>query len=187
MDRIELEATLNRDRAWLLDALAAMSPEDLVRGATPSEHDPSVMWTPLDHFVHLALIEHSFIGMIRRHMEGNPNPVGLLTDRDGTERSREEIMKGVHQMTEDWATRHRAKSLSEVVAVTQAARAETIKLISELSDEQLAERLPGAPWGDGTIGGVLGAHAQHGRMHWRWMKEGFEKQGLTPPRAAHAG
>jgi hypothetical protein len=40
-----------------------------------------------------------------------------------------------------------------------------------LSDEQLEETLPGAPWADGTIGGVLSANAGHGRMHWGWAKE----------------
>jgi hypothetical protein len=179
MDRITLESKLNRDRAWLLDALASLNPEDLVRGATPSEHDANVMWSPLDHFVHLALIEHNFAAMIRRHVAGDANPVGLLTDKDGKERSREDIMAGVHAMTENWATKHRGKPLSEAVAVTQAARAETIKLLAELTDEQLAQKLPGAPWADGTIGGVLGANADHGRMHWKWMKDGFAAQGIT--------
>mgnify|MGYP000367409347 CR=1 FL=1 len=42
---------------------------------------------------------------------------------------------------------------------------------SELTDEQLEEVLPGAPWADGTVGGVIGANADHGRMHWKWAKD----------------
>ena len=93
-------------------------------------------------------------------------------------------MASVHAMTEAWAERHRQKSLSEVVAVGQAARAETFKLLGELSDAQLAETLPGAPWADGTVGGVLAANADHGRTHWSWMKEGFESNGLPAPAGA---
>jgi hypothetical protein len=124
--------------------------------------------------------------MVRRHLEGDANPVGLMTDDKGQERSREDLMKGVHAMTEAWAEKHRAHSLSEVIAVGQRARAATLQLISELSDEQLLEKLPGAPWADGTIGGVLGTNADHGRMHWRWLKEGFEAQGLAAPAGARA-
>ena len=187
MNRIDLEVKLNRDRAWLLEAFAAMDPADLERGATPSEHDPATMWTPKDHLVHLAGIELNFVRMVRRHLEGDANPVGLMKDESGRERSREDIMKGVHAMTEAWAEKHRGSSLSEVVAVGQRARGETLQLVSELSDAQLAEKLPGAPWADGTIGGVLGTNADHGRMHWHWLKEGFEAQGLKAPAGATAG
>jgi hypothetical protein len=47
----------------------------------------------------------------------------------------------------------------------------SLELLSELTDEQLEEVLPGAPWADGTIGGVIGANADHGRMHWKWAKD----------------
>ena len=66
---------------------------------------------------------------------------------------------------------HHADSLSQVVALTAQARAETLILLSELSDEQLEQVLPGAPWADGTVGGVRGANADHARMHWKWLGE----------------
>jgi hypothetical protein len=31
--------------------------------------------------------------------------------------------------------------------------------------------LPGAPWADGTVGGVIAANADHCRMHWKWAKD----------------
>ena len=91
-------------------------------------------------------------------------------------------MASVHEMTESWTDEHRTKTLSEVVALGQKARAETLALLSELSDEQIAEKLPGAPWADGTIGGVLATNAVHGRMHWHWVKQGMAEVGMTPPR-----
>jgi hypothetical protein len=178
LDRTEIEIKLNRDRAWLLETYATMPSDLLERGVTRSEHDAETMWSAKDHLVHLAGIEHNFVRMIRRHLGGASNPVGLREDDQGNPRSREEIMAGVHAMTEDWANRHRGKSLSELIAVGQKARAETLLLLSELSDDQLAETLPGAPWSDGTIGGVLAVNADHGRMHYQWVKEGFSSAGI---------
>ncbi len=172
MNRSEIEVVLNRDRAWLLETYAAMSLEELVQGVTASEHDPSTMWSAQDHLAHLAGIERSFNGMIRRHFAGDPNPVGLLTDAGGQPRTRDQIMVAVHEMTEAWVREHRGTSLSEVVAMGQAGRAETLALLSELTDAQLEEKLPGAPWADGTVGGVLATNAGHGRMHWAWIQEG---------------
>lgn len=81
-------------------------------------------------------------------------------------------MAAVHEANEDWVSRHRALSLNEIVAVSQQVRSETLVLLSELSGEQLLEKLPGAPWADGTIGGVLAVSGDHGRMHWLWLREG---------------
>lgn len=175
MDRTEIEVKLNRDRAWLLETYVALSPDDLVRGVTPSEHDASVTWSPKDHLAHLAGIERNFNAMVRRHVAGDANPVALDRSGDGARLTRGEIMARVHRMNEDWVREHRARTLSELVALTQAIRAETLALMAELTDEQLLEKLPGAPWADGTIGGVLAVNADHGRMHWHWVKEGFER------------
>lgn len=171
MDRIEIETQLNNDRVWLLKAMNDLSPEQLVLPLTPSEHDPANMWTAIDHFVHLALIERNFAAMIRRHVGGADNPVGLLHDETGQVRTREQIMAAVHAMTEEWQVEHRGISLSRAIAITAGARAITLQLLSELTDEQLNEILPGAPWADGTVGGVLAANAGHGRMHWGWLKD----------------
>lgn len=182
MNRIEIELKLNRDRAWLLETYAMLPAADLLRGVTPSEHDKSSMWTTKDHLAHLAGIEFNFVRMVRRYLGGEANPVGLRTDASGAPRTMEQVMATVHEMTESWTIEHRDKSLSEVVALGQRARGETLALIAELTDEQLVEKLPGAPWADGTIGGVLATNADHGRMHWHWVKQGMAQVGMTPPR-----
>jgi hypothetical protein len=184
MDRRDIEATLNKDRAWLLETYAAMPDDELVRGVTPSEHDPSSKWSAKDHLAHLAGIEKNFNAMVRRHFAGDSNPVGLATGPDGQPRTREQIMASVHQMTEAWVREHRPKSLSEVVALGQSIRADTLALLAELTDAQLDEKLPGAPWADGTVGGVLAVNADHGRMHWKWIKDGRASLDALPlPRA----
>lgn len=173
MDRTEIEVKLNRDRAWLLETAAALPLADLTKPATTSAHDPASAWSAQDHLVHLAGIEMNFVEMIRRFLGGDANPVGVVNNPDGTRESMDEIMRVVNEMNERWVVQHRGKSLADVAALGQRARAETLSLLGELSDEQLAQKLPGAPWSDGTIGGVLSVNADHGRMHWKLVKEGW--------------
>jgi hypothetical protein len=173
MNRVDIEVKLNKGRIWVLEMFTALPEAELLRGATVSEHDHTSMWTPKDHLVHVSGIELNFNAMIRRHLAGDRNPVGLRSKEDGSTRTMEEIMAIVHEMTERWVREHRSKSLSEVVAVGQRVRADTLALLAELTDEQLGETLPGAPWADGTIGGVLGVNADHGRTHWQWARDGM--------------
>ena len=173
MNRSEIEVKLHTDRAWLVQAFTDMTEADRLKPATPSESDPSVIWCAQDHLVHLAGIEGNFNRMIRRHFEGAPNPVGLRQDDSGRERSREEIMAGVHRMNEDWVERYRGRSLSEVLALGQRVRSDTLALLSELSDQQLAEIVPGAPWAGGVVGGILMVNGDHARQHMRWVKDGW--------------
>jgi hypothetical protein len=171
MNRVELESKLNEGRNWLLAKYSALSEEQLKRPLTQSQHDPENHWTPLDHLAHLALVERDFATMVKRHFAGKSNPVGLLNDDLGQPRTREEIMAIVNAATEAWQVAHRDDTFSEVVALTGAARGATLVIVAELSDAQLDETLPGAPWDDGTVAGVLGANADHGRMHWKWLEE----------------
>ena len=173
MRRIDIEIELHEGRVWLLNEYRGLTEEQLHTGLTPSEHDPSNMWTALDHLAHLSLIEHNFAAMVRRHGAGHANPVGLRNDDAGNPRTMPEIMASVHAMTDEWQRKHAGKSFDDVVALGQAARAVTLTLLSELTDDQLNEKLPGAPWADGTVGGVLAANAGHGRMHWKWVTEAF--------------
>jgi hypothetical protein len=171
MNRVELETKLNEGRNWLLAKFEGLSEEQLHRPLTESQHDPDNRWTALDHLAHLALIERNFSAMVKRHLGGSANPVGLMIDATGKPRTRDEIMADVHADTEKWQIKHRGKGLSGVVALTSAERGATLQLVAQLSDAQLEEKLPTAPWADGTIGGVLGANADHGRMHWKWLEE----------------
>jgi hypothetical protein len=171
MNRVEIETRLNEGRNWLLAKFEGLSDDQLRRPLTQSQHDPENHWTPLDHLAHQALIENNFIAMVKRHFAGRANPVGLLNDDSGQPRTRDDIMKIVHAQTEEWQVAHHDDSFSEVLALTAAARGATLRLLSELRDEQLEEDLPGAPWADGTVGAVLGTNADHGRMHWKWLEE----------------
>ncbi|MFN0112617.1 MAG: DinB family protein [Blastocatellia bacterium] len=170
MTRAELETKLNNDFAWMLETWAAFSPEDRTRDLKASSADPEFLWNAQDHLVHLAGIESVFNNIIRRQAAGEPNPIQLFDAKhDGSRPSREEIMARVHQMNDDWIRKHRGKSFNEVVVLSQKVRAETLALLAELSDEQLQQKIPGAPWADGTVGGVMGVNGDHARQHHGWI------------------
>lgn len=171
MNRTELEIKLNRDRAWLLETFSEISSEDLNRGITTSRNNPESLWSAKDHLAHLIGIEVAFNGIIKRHIAGDPSPIGIATGPDGALRSREEMMPFVHAMNEEWVNEHKGKSFSEVVALGQRVRSKTLALIAGLTDDQLTERVPGAPWGDGTIGGILAINGDHSRQHYGWVSE----------------
>jgi len=175
MNRTEIEAKLNRERASLLESYASLPPEDVTRGVTQSRHEGSAHWSAKDHLAHLAGIEHIFNGIIRRYLAGDPDPIRLPKGPDGNLLPREQIMPGVHAMNETWVKEHREKTLSEVVALGQKIRSETLGLLAELTDQQLQEKVPGAPWADGTIGGILSVNADHGRNHFKQVTEGLAK------------
>jgi hypothetical protein len=170
MNRVEIEIRLNRDRAWLLERLAEMSEDELRAPRTVSEHDPQSTWSYADHFIHTTLIERNWNEMIRRHVGGGR---GLPARRraDGTPQSMDEIMADVHAWTEEWKADHHGMPFDELARIGLATRADTLALLAELSDDDLASTIPGAPWADGTVGAILAANADHGRMHWHWARE----------------
>ncbi len=173
MNRIEIEVKLNRDRSWLLETLSGMSEDDLTAPRTASEHEADKTWSFADHFIHTTLIEKNWNAMFRRHLEGQQGMAPRLRE-DGEAQTMEEIMAGIHAWTEEWADKHRGKSLNDLVRIGLAVRAETLKYLSELSDEDLQSKIPGAPWADGTVGGIMAANADHGRIHYGYAKEGHE-------------
>ena len=170
--RAEIIDKLHRERDALEERYRALTPEQLTAPCTESQTEGEAPWSAKDHVAHLAMIERAFQGMIRRTISGESNPVGL--DFKGASMS--DIMIRVHQGNQDNVDEHRDDDLDTLFADLDAARADTLALIDQLTDEQLAAPLPGAPWNDGSIGGVLITNAHHAIQHWAWVEEGLRSQ-----------
>jgi hypothetical protein len=166
-DRATITSKLERELEKLVTHYRAMPADDLARPCTESEADDGAPWSAKDHLAHLAMIERAFQAMIRRGVSGSDNPVGL----GGTDRSA--IMARVHKGNEDNVASHKDDDLDTLIADLESARRDTLALLDELTDEQLAEPLKGAPWADGTIGGVLITNAHHQIQHTAWVQEGL--------------
>jgi hypothetical protein len=154
-ERAQLEA---RYRALPADQLTAPCTEDQSGGAP---------WSAKDHIAHLTHIERAFNGMIRKALAGEENPVGF------EKKPVQDIMAMVHGGNRENVADHRDDDLDALLADFDATRADTLSLIESLTDEQLAAPLPGAPWNDGSIGGVLITNAHHAVQHWAWVEEGL--------------
>jgi hypothetical protein len=173
VNRIEIEIELNRGRADALEAIAAMSDDELRAPRTRSEHDPESWWTYADHFIHTTLIERSFNEMVRRHLRGEQGMDTAMVDASGKAlRPMEDLMAYVHTYTEGWKREQEGKPVDELVRIGLTVRADTLALLASLDDDQLASKIPGAPWADGTVGGVLSVHSAHSRMHRSWADAG---------------
>lgn len=171
--RVDIEIKLHRSRADALEMISALSDDELRSPRTRSEHDEESWWSFADHFVHTTLIERNFNDMVRRHLRGERGMDPSLVDDSGKAmRPIGDVMAYVHAFTERWKVENEGKPLDELVRIGLAVRADTLALLAELTDEQLASKIPGAPWSDGTVGGIMAVHADHWAMHLRWAREG---------------
>jgi hypothetical protein len=169
--RESITGKLAKERDALIQAYRALTPDELTCECTKSEDPDGSPWAAKDHLAHLAMIERAFQGMIRRSMDGDANPVGLGSG------SREDVIGRVHRNNEKSVDEHRGDSLDSLLADLDAARRETLDLLAGVPDDRLTEKVPGAPWADGTIGGVLITNAYHEMQHLAWVREGLEAAG----------
>jgi hypothetical protein len=112
-------------------------------------------------------IEEAFLTMAKRTVEGHEKPL----DFGATEPA--DVIKRVHDDNETHVRSLADQSVDDLLDQLASARADTLAFIETLDDDQLTQRIPGAPWGDGSIGGVLMANAGHEKMHLHWVDEGL--------------
>lgn len=172
--RAEILDALRRSHERLFAHFRALTSEELERPCTESEVPGDTPWRPRDHLAHLAFIEREFQEMIHRTIEGETDPIGFGS-RIGTTK-REEVLAWVHRQNQAYAKVHAADSLEEILTDLTATRQKSLELLEQLTDEQLALPVPGAPWADGTIGGVLITNAYHAERHTSWVEEGLRRQ-----------
>ncbi|MEO8971209.1 MAG: DinB family protein [Ktedonobacteraceae bacterium] len=165
-------STLAEAHEDLLAYYRALTPEELESICTASEVPDGEPWRPKDHLAHLTLIEHAFQGMVRRTLKGSADPVGF--SRTGAT-TREEILAWIHRNNQAYVDAHRNDSLETLLADLAHTRQETLTLLDQLTDEQLSLPLPGAPWGDGMVGGILMTNAHHEQQHLAWMQQGLHQ------------
>ena len=166
-DRDAITGKLQKELNDLIAYYETLSDEDLRRECTESEAPSGAAWAAKDHVAHLAMIERAFLGMISRGRAGDANPVGF------SGRDREDVMAQVHRGNQENVDAHREDDLRTLLADLNSARQDTLALLEQLTDEELERPLKGAPWADGTIGGVLITNAYHQRQHVEWVRHGL--------------
>ena len=165
-------STLAETRAKVLARYEAFTQEELERPCTQSEAPDGAPWRSKDHLAHFALVERAFYGMVQRTLKGSDDPVSF--SRTGA-KNREEVLAWIHRNNQAYVDAHRDDTLQMLLNELSDARRTTLSLLAELTDEQLKQPIPGAPWGDGTIGGVLATNAQHELQHLGWVEAGLRQ------------
>jgi hypothetical protein len=166
-DRSAILDTLERQRAELAGRYRAFSDDVVVQPCTESETEGGGRWTPKDHLAHLLRVEEAFLAMAKRTVQGEVS-APVLGDGD-----RSSVLARVHRDNERHVAGLRERTVEDLLAELDAARAETLAFLATIDDEQLDLPIPGAPWADGTIGGVLMTNAHHERQHLAWVDEGL--------------
>ena len=188
-------------RAEILDILAAsqtqvlaffqgLSPEDLERPATASEVPGAAPWRAKDHFAHLVQNERNIQHLLRHALAGEERDVflrlqypegmempGILGDLSAlTPEEEERLEMAVASVNQTYVNAHHDDSMEMLAADFLAARQETLDLLQQFTDDQLAAPVP-TVIGDQAAGDLFAGRAGHAAMHMTWIEEGF-RQGL---------
>ncbi len=188
-------------RAEILDILAAsqtqvmaffqgLSPEDLERPATASDVPGAAPWRAKDHLAHLVKNERNIQQMLRRTLagetrdvflrlqypEGMPLP-GILGDLSAlTPEEEERLGMAIAQLNQAYVDAHHDDSMEMLAADYLAARQDTVDLLHQFTDDQLAAPMPTVV-GDAAAGDLFAGRAGHAAEHITSIEEGF-RQGV---------
>jgi hypothetical protein len=186
-------------RAEILDTLAAsqtevvaffegLSPHDLERPATANGVPGASAWRAKDHFAHLVRNERNIQRLLRRilagesrdaflrsqYPEGMPLP-GVLGDWDAlTPEEQERLELAIAQINQTYLDAHHDDSLETLVADFLSARQDTMQLLRQFTDEQLAAAVPSVV-GEATAGDIFAGRAGHATEHITEIEEGWRR------------
>jgi hypothetical protein len=188
--RAEILDTLAASQTQVMAFFQGLSPEDLERPATASGVHGEAPWRAKDHFAHLVkserniqhLLRHALAGETRddllrlQYPAGMPLP-GTLGDWDAlTPEEQERLELAVASVNQTYVNAHRDDSLEMLAADFLAARQDTLDLLHQFTDDQLATPAPTVV-GDQAVSDLFAGRAEHAATHITWIEEGL-RQGV---------
>ncbi len=188
--RAEILDILAASQAQVLAFFRGLSSRDLERPATASDVPGASPWRPKDHLAHLVQNERNIQQLLRRALVGEPRDVflrsqypaemplpGTLGDWDAlTAEEQERLELAVAHINQAVVNARRDDTLETLTAEFQAARQDTVDLLRQFTDEQLAASLPTVV-GDGVAGDIFAGRAGHATEHMTSVEEGL-RQGV---------
>jgi len=188
--RAEILNTLAVSQAQVLAFFYELSPEDLERPATASEAPGAAPWRAKDHLAHLARSERNIQQLLRRFLAGEPRDVilrmqypegmplpGVLGDLSAlTPEEEERLVLAIASLNQSTVDAHYGAGLEALIADYLAARQDTLDLLRQFTDEQLAATVPSVV-GDQPAGDFFAGRAGHAAEHITAIEEGL-RQGV---------
>lgn len=188
--RAEILDTLAASQTQVLAFFQGLSLEDLERPATASDVTGAAPWRAKDHFAHLVqnerniqhLLRHALAGEERevflrlQYPQGMPLP-GILGDLSMlTAEEEERLGMAIAQLNQAYVDAHHDDSMAMLAAEFLVARQETVNLLHQFTDDQLAALVPTVV-GDTTTSDLFAGRAGHAAAHMSLIEQGF-RQGV---------
>ena len=184
--RAEILDTLAESQAQVLAFFQGLSLQDLERPATASDVPGAAPWRAKDHLAHLVKSERNIQRLLRatlagetrdallrlQYPEGMPLP-GTLGNWDAlTLEEQQRLELAVASVNQTYVNAHHDDSLELLAADYLAARQDTLDLLRQFTDEQLAAAAPTVV-GAQAVGDLFAGRAGHATQHMTWIEEGF--------------
>jgi len=186
--RAEILDILSASRTKVMAFFQGLSPQDLERPATASDVPGAEPWCAKDHLAHLVQNERNIHQLLRRALVGEPRDVflrsqypegiplpGTLGDLSAlTPEGEERLGLAIAQVNQAIVNARQNDTLERLSANFQAARHDTLDLLSQFTDEQLAAPMPTVV-GDGVAGDIFAGRAGHATEHITSIAEGLRQ------------
>jgi predicted trehalose synthase len=186
--RAEILDTLAASQTQVLAFFHGLSPHDLERPVTASDMPGAAPWRAKDHLAHLVKSERNIQQLLRRVLVGEPPDVilrsqypegmplpGILGDLNAlTPEEEERLGLAIAQLNQALVTARHGDSLERLSAEYLAARQDTLDLLSQFTDEQLAAPVPSVV-GEATAGGLFAGRAGHATEHITAIEAGLRQ------------
>lgn len=188
--RAEIQETLAMSQTQVMAFFQGLSPEDLERPTTASDVPGATPWRAKDHLAHLVQTERAIQQLLRRTLAGESRDVllrlqypaempmpGILGDLSAlTLQEEQRLVIAVARLNQSYVNAHHDDPMELLAADYLAVRQETLDLLHQFTDEQLAILVP-TPICDVAAGDLFAGGADHAATHMTWLKEGF-RQGV---------
>ena len=165
--RSEIQDILAASQEKVAAYFDGLSPEALERPCTESGVPGEVPWRAKDHFAHLTANEQNIQILLRLMLTGASLPDTL------TKMSAEERLAWSNQRNQTYVNAHRDDSMETLHTQLSTARLETLDLLEQFTDEQLAAPVSLSYLRNMTADTLFVANAQHAATHIGWIEEGF--------------
>ena len=176
--RAEILDTLASSQRQVMAFFQGLSPEDLVRPATASDVPGAAPWRANDHLAHLVKSERNIQQLLRyalagetrdvllrlQYPEGMPMP-RILGDLSAlTPEEEERLEMAVANVNQAYVDAHHDDSMEMLAADYLAARQDTLNLLHQFTDDQLAAPVPTVV-GTKAAGDLFAGRAGHAAEH----------------------
>ena len=168
-NRDDVLAQLNATMSDVERFYSDLDEPDLLRPITESAVEGEQDWSAKDHLAHLVQVESTFRAVVERALAGDPDPADM-----GEVKSAQEAIARQNHINAQTVVEGRAASREHLVSALREERGRTLELIDSCSDEQMAAPVPRAPWGDGSVAGVLATVAGHHGRHLLQVQGGLD-------------